>query len=125
MRTDVKTSFVYRTQVREFREYTTRNGILHRRHRAWNMKKNRYGLSLTIRNSSYIIILRSKLGGGYLKGRKKPGPHPEKPLAHDLKVRVDDEKLAKVQFCMKELNMTRSEVLRKGVDTLYDWLLRK
>lgn len=60
-----------------------------------------------------------------MRERKKPGPHPEKPLAHDLKVRVDDETLAKVEFCMKELNMTRSEVLRKGVDTLYDRLQRK
>lgn len=55
-----------------------------------------------------------------MKERRKPGPHPEKPLEHDLKVRVDNETLAKVEFCMKELSMTRSEVLRKGVNTLYE-----
>ena len=60
-----------------------------------------------------------------MKERKKPGPHPEKPLANDLKVRVDDETLAKIEFCMKALNITRSEVLRKGVNTLYDDLNKK
>lgn len=72
-----------------------------------------------------MINLRSKLGGDCLKERKKPGPHPEKPLEHDLKVRVNNETLAKVEFCMKELNMTRSEVLRQGVDTLYERLQKK
>lgn len=60
-----------------------------------------------------------------MKERKKPGPHPEKPLEHDLKVRVDKDTLAKVEFCMKELNMTRSEVLREGVYTLYERLQKK
>ena len=60
-----------------------------------------------------------------MKERKKPGPNPEKPLEHDLKVRVDNETLDKVEFCMKKLNMTRSEVLRKGVNTLYDQLHQK
>ena len=63
----------------------------------------------------YIIILRSRLGGGPLKERKKPGPPPEKPLEHDLKVRVSQESLDKIQFCMDQLNLTRSEVLRRGV----------
>ena len=69
--------------------------------------------------------LRSKIEGDALKERKKPGPHPEKPLEHDLKVRVHNETLAKIEFCMKERHMTRSEVLRKGVDTLYDELQKK
>ena len=60
-----------------------------------------------------------------MKERKKPGPHPEKPLEHDLKVRVDKETLAKVEYCMKELQMTRSQVLRQGVHTLYEQLQKK
>lgn len=71
------------------------------------------------------MILRSKIGGGCLKERRKPGPHPEKPLEHDLKVRVDKGTMEKVEFCMKELHMTRSEVLRKGVHSLYDELQKK
>jgi len=60
-----------------------------------------------------------------LKERRKPGPHPEKPLEHDLKVRVDKETLSKVEFCMERLSMTRSQVLRKGVDTLYEQLQKE
>ena len=75
-----------------------------------------------MRNAYYIIILRSKLGGVCLKERKKPGPKTEKPLEHDLKVRVDNDKMDKIQYCMDKLNLTRSEVLRKGVDVLYEGL---
>ncbi len=57
--------------------------------------------------------------------RRKPGPHPEKPLEHDLKVRVNNESLDKIEYCMKKLSITRSEVLRKGVDTLYEDLTKK
>ena len=60
-----------------------------------------------------------------MKERRKPGPHPEKPLEHDLKVRVDKETLSKVEFCMELLSMTRSQVLRKGVDTLYEQLQKE
>lgn len=60
-----------------------------------------------------------------MKERRKPGPHPEKPLEHDLKVRVDKETLAKVEFCMNELSMTRSQVLRRGIETLYEQLHKK
>ena len=55
-----------------------------------------------------------------MKERKKPGPHPEKPLEHDLKVRVDNETLEKIEFCKEKLKITRSEVLRKGAQKLYD-----
>lgn len=60
-----------------------------------------------------------------MKERKKPGPQPEKPLEHDLKVRVDNERLDKIQYCMEKLSITRSEVLRKGVDLLYESLKTK
>lgn len=73
-----------------------------------------------------MINLRSKLREVVrLKEHKKPGPHPEKPLEHDLKVRVDNETLIKVEYCMKALKMTRSQVLRKGINTLYDDLNNK
>lgn len=54
--------------------------------------------------------------------RKKPGPKTERSLEHDLKVRVDNERFDKIQYCMGKLNITRSEVLRKGVDLLYEGL---
>lgn len=60
-----------------------------------------------------------------MKERRKPGPHPEKPLEHDIKVRVHNESLAKIEFCKDKLNITRSEVLRRGIDCLYDELQKK
>ena len=60
-----------------------------------------------------------------MQERKKPGPHPEKPLEHGLKVRVDNERLEKIEYCLKKLDITRSEVLRRGVDNLYEELTKK
>ena len=57
-----------------------------------------------------------------IKTRKKPGPHPEKPLDTQVKTRVDKETLAKLEFCMEKLNATRSQVLRKSIHCLYDEL---
>jgi len=60
-----------------------------------------------------------------IQARKKPGPHPEKPLDTELKTRVDKETLEKLDFCKDKLNTTRSEVLRRGVHSLYDDLTEK
>jgi len=60
-----------------------------------------------------------------IKARKKPGPHPEKPLDTELKTRVDKETLEKLDYCRDKLNTTRSEVLRRGVHSLYDDLTEK
>jgi len=60
-----------------------------------------------------------------VKARKKPGPHPEKPLDTELKTRVDKETLEKLDFCRDILKTTRSEVLRRGVHSLYDDLTKK
>lgn len=60
-----------------------------------------------------------------MKERRKPGPHPEKPLEHDLKVRVDNETLEKINFCKDKLSITRSETLRRGVRSLYEELKDK
>jgi len=60
-----------------------------------------------------------------IKARKKPGPHPEKPLDTELKTRVDKETLEKLDYCRDKLNTTRSEVLRQGVHSLYDDLTEK
>ena len=54
--------------------------------------------------------------------RKKPGPHPEKPLDTQFKVRADKETVEKLEYCMAKLNVTRSEVLRRGVHSLYESL---
>jgi len=57
--------------------------------------------------------------------RKKPGPHPEKPLDTEIKVRVDKETLEWIAYCKERLHTTRSDVLRKGVKSLYDGLKKE
>ena len=60
-----------------------------------------------------------------ISARKKPGPRPENPLDTEIKLRIDRKTIEKIEFCKKELNTTRSDVLRKGVQYLYDELQKK
>lgn len=57
--------------------------------------------------------------------RKKPGPHPEKPLDTTLKTRADKETVEKMEYCMAKLHITRSEALRRGIHSLYESLQEK
>jgi hypothetical protein len=67
----------------------------------------------------------SEIGGETIKARKKPGPHPEKPLDTEIKFRADKETVEKIEYCKEKLNTNRSDVLRKGVHFLYDDLNKK
>ncbi|EEG32243.1 hypothetical protein CLOSTMETH_00115 [[Clostridium] methylpentosum DSM 5476] len=60
-----------------------------------------------------------------MQERKKPGPHPEKPLEFEIKTRVDKETMQKIQYCREILNCNRSEVLRRGIYSLYEELAKK
>ena len=64
-------------------------------------------------------------GGEFIIARKKPGPHPEKPLNIAIKLRIDKETEEKIKYCAQELQTTCSAVLRKGVHDLYDRLQKK
>lgn len=63
-----------------------------------------------------------RIGGDYITARKKLRPYPDNPLDISIKLRIDKEIERKIAYCMKELNTTRSDVLRKGVQQLYDSL---
>ena len=53
--------------------------------------------------------------------RKKRGrPPSENPLAERLYLRVDQETKDKLDTCTKVLNTTRSDVLRMGIEKVYD-----
>lgn len=53
--------------------------------------------------------------------RKKIGrPPSENPLAERLYLRVDQETKDKLDTCTKVLNTTRSDVLRMGIEKVYD-----
>lgn len=51
--------------------------------------------------------------------RKKPGPKPENPKDTMLRVRVDKITLEKLDESAKELETTRSEVIRTGIDLVH------
>lgn len=56
--------------------------------------------------------------------RKKPGPHPEKPLEYELKARADKETVEELEQCQKLLHASRSEVLRQGIHCLFGQLTK-
>ena len=51
---------------------------------------------------------------------KKPGPKPENPKDTMLRIRVDKITLGKLDTSAKKLNTSRSDVVRKGIDKVFD-----
>lgn len=55
--------------------------------------------------------------------QKKMGrPPSDNPLTDRIFIRVSKETQAKLNECTQTLNMTRSDVVRKGIDMVYDSL---
>ena len=46
-------------------------------------------------------------------------PKIENPKSKQISVRLDNETFEKLEECSKALNLTRVEVLRKGVDKIF------
>lgn len=54
---------------------------------------------------------------------KKMGrPPSENPKSETLRVRVDRETVKKLDDCAGEFNTSRSEIVRKGIDLVFDAL---
>ncbi|SKC76705.1 CopG family transcriptional regulator [Maledivibacter halophilus] len=51
---------------------------------------------------------------------KKIGRPTNAPKNKTIKFRIDDETDKKLRYCSDELNISKSEVLRKGVHKVYD-----
>ncbi|MDF2632927.1 MAG: hypothetical protein K0Q85_1523 [Caproiciproducens sp.] len=49
----------------------------------------------------------------------------DKPLKDRIFIRVDDETKSKLEECKKALNMTTSDIVRKGIDLIHDDLNKK
>ncbi len=52
--------------------------------------------------------------------KKRGRPRAEKPLKDRIFVLVNDETKDKLEQCKKALNTTTSDVVRKGIDKMYD-----
>lgn len=51
---------------------------------------------------------------------KKVGRPTESPKDYMLRTRMDKETVEKLDYLTKELQLTRSEVVRKGIEEQYD-----
>lgn len=49
-------------------------------------------------------------------------PPSDNPKTETLRVRVDKETVEKLDDCASELETTRSEIVRKGIDLVFDAL---
>ena len=54
---------------------------------------------------------------------KKMGRPPlENPLSERIYLRVDKKTKEKLDFCVKKLGTTRSDITRQGIEQIYDSL---
>ncbi|MDF2923801.1 MAG: CopG family transcriptional regulator [Paenibacillaceae bacterium] len=49
-------------------------------------------------------------------------PPSDNPKGKKIEIRVDQEMLDKLDACAEQLSTTRSEIVRKGIEKVYDEL---
>lgn len=52
-------------------------------------------------------------------------PPSKDPKRNDTKIRFTDGEVKKLEFCAKEMGTTKSNVIRKGIDMVYDEITKK
>ncbi len=52
--------------------------------------------------------------------QKTGRPPSDNPKDKTLRVRVDDRTIEKIDQCTQALNTTRSDIVRKGIDKVFD-----
>ncbi len=53
------------------------------------------------------------------------GRPTENPKGNYTGIRLSDDENKKLNFCMKETGMTKTDVLRKGIDLVYQEITKK
>ena len=53
-------------------------------------------------------------------GNKKMGRPTDNPKNGIIKIRADEQTIKKLSECSKKLNLSRSDVVRKGINDIYD-----
>ena len=53
------------------------------------------------------------------------GRPTENPKGHYTGIRLSDDEVKKIDFCMKKTGMTKTDVLRKGIDLVYQEITKK
>lgn len=56
-----------------------------------------------------------------IKGR----PPSKNPKRNNTRIRLADSEVEKLEFCSKLTGMTKTDVIRKGIDMVYDEVTKK
>lgn len=60
-----------------------------------------------------------------MSSKKMGRPPSDNPKSETIKIRVDQAILGKLDACTKKLNTTRSDIVRRGIEKVYDDLQNK
>lgn len=63
-----------------------------------------------------------KKRGEAMPSKKMGRPPSDKPKSELIRVRADQEILSKLDACTEKLKTTRSDVIRRGIEKVYDEL---
>ncbi len=51
-------------------------------------------------------------------------PPSKDPKIHETRIRMSDNDLLKLEYCCKHTGLTKTDVIRKGIDEVYKQLKR-
>ncbi|MFE6077202.1 ribbon-helix-helix protein, CopG family [Paenibacillus sp. NPDC057886] len=57
-----------------------------------------------------------------MSSKKMGRPKSDKPKSKTIEIRVDDEIMNKLDISAEKLNTNRSDIVRKGIEKIYDEL---
>ncbi|PWW42999.1 MULTISPECIES: CopG family transcriptional regulator [Paenibacillus] len=57
-----------------------------------------------------------------MSSKKMGRPKSDKPKSKTIEIRVDDEIMNKLDFSAEKLSTNRSDIVRKGIEKIYDEL---
>jgi predicted transcriptional regulator len=55
-----------------------------------------------------------------MSSKKMGRPPSDKPKSKTIEIRVDEETMSKLDASAEKLNTSRSEIVRKGIEKVYD-----
>ncbi|MFQ7034526.1 MAG: hypothetical protein ACLRTQ_01935 [Candidatus Borkfalkia sp.] len=55
-------------------------------------------------------------------GTKKMGRPTDSPKTNNTRIRLSDEDLAKLEFCKEKTGKTYADIIREGIDKVYQEL---
>ncbi|WFR65322.1 ribbon-helix-helix protein, CopG family [Paenibacillus amylolyticus] len=57
-----------------------------------------------------------------MSANKMGRPKSDKPKSRTIEIRVDEEIMSKLDISAEKLNTNRSDIVRKGIEKIYDEL---